>query len=83
MILTIALALNFWSYNGFINELQYHVTYSTGADESASYVCGAVGHANDGMFYADIVRPRVEEKIESTEFNTIDGAEAFVEKQCR
>jgi len=83
MILAIALSLGFWHYNGFINEIQYHVSYSTGADESVSYVCGAVGKAHDGMFYADIVRPREEEKIDSKEFNTIDGAKAFVERQCR
>jgi len=78
MILSIVLYLSFWNYNPAVNELQYsihvHTTYQT---------CGAVGYASDGFFYADIVRPRIAEKIQSVEFNTLDGAEAFVERQCR
>jgi len=66
----------FWVEEPSMNELQYR----TGEPVAT---CAAIGIAEDGWFYVDIVRPRQEEKIQSVEFNTLDGAKAFVERQCR
>jgi hypothetical protein len=78
MILAITLALGFWHYNPNINEFQYSIPVG-----HTVQMCGAVGVAGDGLFYADIVRPRIAEKIQGREFQTLGEAQAFVARQCR
>ena len=67
-----------WVEEPSMQELQYRISF-----DGPVVTCAAIGIAGDGWFYVDIVRPRQEEKIQSIEFNTIDGARAFVERQCR
>jgi hypothetical protein len=78
MLLAIALTLGFWHYNPNMNELQYSIPV-----RGTYQMCGAVGVADDGKLYADIARPRLDEKIDSKEFDTLAEAEVFVKRQCR
>jgi len=68
----------FWRAEDSMDELQYVITVG-----GAWQTCAAVGKASDGWFYIDIVRPRIEEKIQSLEFNDLDAAKLFAERQCR
>ena len=78
MILAITLALGFWTYSGIADEFQYRVPLNH------SYItCGAVGRAGNGMFYADTMGSGGASETTSVEFNTIEGAEAFVEMKCK
>ena len=82
MILAIALALSFWHYNEQANQLEYWITYK---GEVAPHTCGFVSRSNidEGMYVADALGSGGASETVSMEFNTIDGAKAFVEAKCR
>jgi len=67
-----------WVEEPSMQELQYRVSF-----DGPVVTCAAIGIAGDGWFYVDIVRPRREEDVQSTEVNTFYGAKLFAEKACR
>jgi hypothetical protein len=66
-----------WQYNESANELEYW----TG---SPAHTCGFVSRSNidQGWFTVDVLASGGAAVTESMEFNTLDSAKAYVEKQC-
>jgi len=71
-------AAAFWHFNEQANELEYWVLSG-----NIPHTCGFVGKASDGMFFADALGSGGASETVSREYNTIEGAQAFVETKCQ